>query len=425
MLLSSFSDLFLFAPILLLGWKARPQRRQPKVDLGPGENPTDGQLSALQREFLDDREPIHLTVPDLVRYLDPIDQMTIIRCADAAFEWADPKTGTREARMRQCRSFWCPWCIRKAHQRRTRYQYAKLQSIQPPGEDQLRIFNIVAELPVELHDLVRHDETCMKAWITGIRRTFADVFRYKGRDGASAERSAWANLGAIFNFHAIGDEGTPFPKYFPHWDILLSAYCLREGTLERLNPKWPEGFDRTREKYRENIRAAFLPIAQKGMHKSMELEAFLRTEFSVIWHVGRPRKGSGEGYVHVRNAAHRVRYSCRPLFGLDRCRLEKDESGKEFLIYTPMPNARKRVEHCVPPGPAFGALRHMKDQLDGKHARRIMGTLKGAAYKRVLKVSGRPKVVEQQKTGRKLVRAWIPQGDGTWNDVDPREAARY
>jgi hypothetical protein len=412
-------------PIILLGWRARRPRRAPVIPLGPDQVPTDAELNALLREFVDDRDPVHPSARDLVKYLAPEDGLTIVRCADAHMVWKDPKTSKREIRVRQCRSFWCAWCIRKAHARRSRYQYTKLQSIQPQGMDAVRLLNLVAELPLPLHELVRHDEVCMTAWIKAIRKTLAQVYGYKGKKGADASRVCWGSLGAFFNFHALGDEGTPYPKYFPHFDILLSAYKRDGDTIVRLPQKWPEPFARTRAKYRENIRDAFLPIATTGLHQDAVLAAFLRTKFDVYWHVGIPPPKAGEGHTHIRNAGHRVRYSCRPLFALDRCRLDKDENGAPLLRYEPLAKSRKRIIHRVPPGPAFGALRSLKLQLQGRHTHFAMGILVGKAYKRALAISGRPEVVEQPKTGRMLESAYVKDAQGHWQNVDPRELRRY
>jgi hypothetical protein len=104
---------------------------------------------------------------------------------------------------------------------------------------------------------------------------------------------------------------------------------------------------------------------------------FLKARFKVYWHVGTPPAGAGEGYVHIRNAAHRIRYSCRPLFGLDNCKLETDADGKEWLVYEPDPKSKRAIRHVVHPGAAFAALRTMKHQLAGKHSRFVIGALAG------------------------------------------------
>lgn len=419
-----YPPLLTLLPILMLSVRPRRLRRIPTLPLGVDQEPSDAQLNALMREFLDDREPIHPTARRLVRYLAPEDAVTIKRCADAHMRWADPRAKRHELKPRLCRSFWCPWCIRRAHARRTRYQYLKLQSLQPQGDDRVRLFNLVAELPQPLHALTRNDPDTLKPWIGAIRQTLAHAYGYQSRKGANAARVAFGHLGAIFNFHAIGDEGTPYPKYFPHYDILLSAYRLHEGQMKRLPSSWPERFHTTRAHYRTALRKAFLPLAQHGPHKDATLAAFLKTDFDVYWHVGRPPKGAGQGHVHIRNAAHRIRYSCRPLFGLDCCRLEQDDNGNDILVYEPKAQGRKRIIHRVSPGPAFGALRSLKSQLAGKHARVHQGILNGKPYKRVCTLSGRNEVYEQPKQGRRLVGAYVRDNMGRWHNIDPRDLRR-
>lgn len=411
-------DVLLFFPFLVLSVRAR---RQPSLTIGREDSPTDGALNALMREFFEARDPVDPSVRGLVKYLDPGDQVTILRCANANMRWTDKKTGQDDLRVRQCRSFWCAWCIRLAHWRRTRYQYLKLQSIQPKDDDQVRLLHLVVELPQPLHALVREDDDALTAWRNAVKATIADAYGYKGRKARTASESCWSEMGAIFNFHAIGDEGMPWPKFFPHFDILLSAYHCTNGTIEPLRTDWPEPFRVTRSRYREHLRNAFLPIAKE--QQNAELEAFVSTSFPVIWHVSRAPQGAGEGRVHIRNAAHRIRYSCRPLFGLDRCRLRVGEDG-ETLLYEPMGKRKVPLIHEVKPGPAFGALRSLKDKLGGKHSRFIVGTLAGKAYTRVTSIAGRPEVKERVKSDKVLVGAYLRQEDGSFKFVDPRDVGR-
>lgn len=410
-------------PILVLGTHTRRPRGSHKLTLSADDEPHAAELSALMREFLEDRNPIDPSAAGLVRYLAPEDAITVTRCADVHLRFSDPRAKTHDVRPRQCRSFWCPWCIRLAHKRRTRYQYLKLQSIQPSDDDAVRLLNLVAELPQPLHGLVRHDEQAVRAWRDAIEWTIAEAYSYEGRTGVTANRACWRELGAIFNFHAIGDEGTPWPKYFPHFDILLSAYRVQDAQIVKLRTEWPEKYRRTRERYRANLRRFMLPLITSGPRRDAELEHFLGTRFDVIWHVGKPPQGAGEGHVHIRNAAHRIRYSCRPLFGLDGCKLETDEEGKKWLVYTPSIKSKHPIRHVSHPGPAFAALRDMKHHLGGKHSRFVIGALAGKAYARALKLNGRPKIAEQEKTGRKLVAAYA-QFNGAWQRLEPRDLWR-
>lgn len=423
--LLSLLALLTLAPLLALGVRFKRAKKAPSIPLARQDEPTPARINALMREFKSDRESVHHTVRGLTRYLAPEDALTIARCADVPLRWSTPGEAQEVLRVRQCKSLWCPWCVRKQHWRRTKFQHAKVQSIQPAGDDQVRLLNIVAELPVALHALVRHDATCMDAWVDAIKLTIAQAYGYKGRKGASATRACWSELGAVLNFHAIGDEGEPFPKWFPHWDILLSAYRLKNGKIERLRTTWPEPFEHTRNRYRANLRAAFLPIVSEGAHADLDLVELLQADFDVIWHVSRPPKGAGPGHVHVRSAMHRIRYSCRPLFGLDRCRLEKDDRGDDVLVYDPNPNARKRSVHRAAPGPAFGALRDLRDHLHGKRARRVVGILVGKAYTKAVEIAGRKPVAEREKARHKLTAAYLPDGHGGWTRVDPSQLRRY
>lgn len=418
-------SLLSLCPLLILGVRIRKAKKAPSIPLAPMDEPSAARINALMREFKSDRESVHYSVRALTRYLAPEDSLTIARCADVPLRWSTPGEDREVLRVRQCKSLWCPWCVRKQHWRRTKFQHAKLQSIQPASDDQVRLLNIVAELPVALHPLVRHDTSCMDAWVDAVKLTIAQAYGYKGRKGAGASRVCWSELGAIFNFHAIGDEGEPFPKWFPHWDILLSAYRVHDGKIARLRTTWPEPFEHTRNRYRANIRTVFLPIVSEGKHADLDLVELLRTDFDVIWHVSRPPKGAGPGHVHVRSAMHRIRYSCRPLFGLDRCRLEKNERGEDVLVYEPNPNGRKKILRRSAPAPAFAALRDMRDHLHGKRARRFVGVLVGRAYARAVQLAGRKPVVEREKSRHKLAAAYLPDGRGGWTRVDPSELRRY
>jgi hypothetical protein len=100
----------------------------------------------------------------------------------------------------------------------------------------------------------------VKAWRHAIEATVAQTYGYEGRTGVTASRACWRERGAIFNFHAIGDEGTPWPKYFPHFDILLSGYRVQEAEIVKLRTDWPDKFWKTRERYRANLRRFFLPL---------------------------------------------------------------------------------------------------------------------------------------------------------------------
>jgi len=101
--------------------------------------------------------------------------------------------------------------------------------------------------------------------------------------------------------------------------MLLAAYRKRGDKLIEMPQKWPDLYEHTSHTYRRELRDAFQPIAQAIGDRA--LSEFLRTEFAVDWHVS---PADGSDVVHGEKALHRVRYSCRPLFSLGQCSIDKD-----------------------------------------------------------------------------------------------------
>ena len=332
------------------------------------------------------------------------DQFPLRACAKRTLRLHNPKTGLDFLMLLQCRNFWCPWCPVTLHKRRAHFQAARLASLDPRETPKLRVINLVFEVPQPLQPYVRHDPRFMPAWVTAIRRTIAGAYGYQGRKGADYERACWSELGAIWNHHAIGTEGSPWPRYHPHWDILLSPWILRDGKLKRIRNSWPERYDATRERYRRELRAAFLPFA-KTPKWDYELVQFLNTDFAVDWHVS---PAPGKGIIHTTSAWHRVRYSCRPLFVSQYGEVHKDEAGP-LLVYRP-PEERRgkpRITHRVPLGPAIGQLESIRKWMEGKHSRHYSGILSRATYARAVHtIPGRAPVYERPKRGLKLKAAY-------------------
>lgn len=335
----------------------------------------------------------------------PGDQFALNACAKRTLRLHNPKTGLDFLMLLQCRNFWCPWCPVTMHKRRAHFQAARITSLNPREEPKLRVINLVFEVPQMLQPYVRHDPRYMPAWVTAIRRTIAGAFDYKGRKGADFERVCWSEIGAIWNHHAIGSEGRPWPKYHPHWDILLSPWLLRDGKLKRIRNSWPERYDATRERYRRELRAAFLPLA-KTPKWDYELGHFLNQDFATDWHVSTP---PGKGIIHTTSAWHRVRYSCRPLFVSQYGEVHQDDDGRAMLVYRP-PEERRgqpRIVHRVPLGPAIGQLESIRQWMEGKHSRHYSGILSRTTYACAVRtIPGRKPVYERPNRGLKLKAAY-------------------
>lgn len=386
--------------------------------LGPEEQPTNAYLRDLHRRTMSRRKRVHPTVQQAGEYLPPWEWNKVRFCCKAFMRWHDAKTQVDTLGGRRCSSSWCAWCPHLMHVERTRFQGERLKSLDPSlSRDSTPVLqNHVFELPVIFHDLALRDPRILTAFQQAIRRTIADVYGYKGRKSRPVDRIAFSELGAIVHLHPWGDRGKPWPKWAPHYDVLLANWRLHEGKVETLGETWPESYAKTRAKYREHLRAALKPVAERPERKQ-DLLDFLETDFKVIWHISKTRDGASE--IHRQTAMHRIWYSSRPHFELAKCRFEKTATGTTILTYRPDEDGDGA--HHVPPGPAFQRLQALEIYWKGREARRFWGTLHGEAYIEAATAAGNEPVREQRKTGKVLIKAYVKDENGDFRVTDPRD----
>lgn len=407
------------APLVLLAVLIRPPRTELDPDspdvVHADEKLTTADIAEFAERKLKKRRDADPTTNALLAYAPPNDAYRVRDCGRAVLRFTSESTGLDLLVVRRCDNYYCPWCPRESHIRRTLYQAAKFQSLSAKNE--LSVINIVWSLPPTLQSFVRHHDAAFTSWRTAIRKTIASAYRYKGAHGVHVEEACWRELGAIINYHAIGDKAKPWPKAQPHADMLLAAHRRRGDALEPMPEKWPELYDHTSRAYRKHLRAELSALATRlGEH---DVARFLRTEFDVDWHVS----PNGEGGIVQRDRAmHRIRYSCRPLFDLARCRLERDEDDPPVLaIRSHVDDGKVQYTHRVPPGPAFGQLESLRAMMHGRKARTHMGILGKRAYGDAVAPAGHDPVVERPKRGLRVKQAWRQQKDDTFRPVDPRE----
>ena len=385
--------------------------------IGPEEEPPNAYFRDLYRRTLARRKRVHPSVTQASKHLPPWEWNRVRMCHKAIMRWHDSKARVDTLGGRRCSSAWCPWCPHIMHVERTRFQANRIKSLDPALAPDSRpvLQNHVFELPVPFHDLALRDPRVLPAFRQAIRRTLGEAYGYAGRKTRPLDRVAFSHLGAIAHLHAWGDKAKPWPKWAPHYDVLLANWRLtEEGKVESLGESWPTTYAKTRRMYREHLRSALLPVVKKPERKQ-DLVEFLEMDFRVIWHVSRTRDEKKE--VHRATSMHRIWYSCRPLFELAKCRIQVSEKGSTVLVYRP--NEEGDVEHHVPPGPAFRRLRALQDYWKGREARRFWGILHGEAYDAAVAAAGNPPAREQPKTGKVLVKAYIKNDAGDFLPTDP------
>lgn len=315
----------------------------------------------------------------------------------------NPKTGMDFLAPRYCHSYYCPHCPDETHWRRTTYHARKLASLDPNEKKPVpRVVNLVFTLPPELHAWAREDPRVMPAWRKAIMRTIGGAYGYQGRQGCPLERAAFQELGAILNLHAIGGEATPWPKWAPHYDIIMPAWKRVGDNIEPLRTTWPERFSQTRIRYRDELRAHLLPIARTPAPR-IETITFLLSDFETVWHVSRPPRTpsnpSGKGIVHVESAMHRIRYSCRPLFALQHASLATAKPPHTLVYRIDGGRKHKRILHRVPLGPAISQLESIREWMHGRKARAQVGILSKRTYDAAARIAGHEPVRERVDRG--------------------------
>lgn len=386
--------------------------------LGPEEQPTNAYLRDLYRRTLARRKRVHATVSQAGDYLPPWEWNKVCACCKAFMRWHDAKQQIDTLGGRRCSSAWCAWCPRLMHLERTRFQADRIRSLDPHLAPDSRpvLQNHVFELPVIFHDVALSDPRILLAFRKAIRRTIAEAYGYEGKRGKPIERFAFAELGAIAHLHPWGDKGKPWPKWAPHYDILLANWRQHDGAIETLGESWPETYAKTRNRYREHLRDQLEPIALRPQRKQ-DLVDFLQSDFKVIWHISKTRDGARE--IHRETAMHRIWYSTRPHFELAKARFEKTPTGATVMLYRPDEDGD--VVHQVPPAPAFRRLMELDKYWKGREARRFWGILHGEAYHEAVQVAGNPPAREQPKTGKVLTKAYVKDENDDFHETDPSE----
>ncbi|HET6404370.1 MAG TPA: hypothetical protein VFH78_06965 [Candidatus Thermoplasmatota archaeon] len=376
-------------------------RRWSDDTLNPDVEPWESFLRDVRERTFDRTPKFSPTVKELIQYLPPVDLAAIKRCAKDLLRFHDAKRNCDIVVPSLCGNYYCPRCPHFEHAKRVLYHARKVASLDPTSDQPVpRIVNTVWTLPPELHDWARRDPRFMPAWRRAILRTIAEVYGYKGKAGYPVDRVAFKELGAIMNLHAIGDEAKPWPKWNPHYDVIMPAWKRVGGKIEPLRTTWPDRpYAKTNARYRDSLRHCLLPLALRP-NRMVDLETFLRSDFQTVWHVSRPPRTDsnpdGTGVVHQESAMHRIRYSCRPLFVITYAS-HQETDGKKWLRYRVERGRREgTLIHRVPLGPALGQLESLREWMSGRASRSWAGILSRSSYDEAAKLAGhepiRPKV---------------------------------
>lgn len=393
--------------------------------IAPDATPSNGRLKDITRRSIRSRRLlIDVTVRQLLAFMLPEQAAQVHRCRKFVLRFNDPSGRTDILHAGRCKSSWCPWCTTWDHVARTNYQAAKLASLNPRSPPKPWLIHLVFHIPRPLHELAKRNSIVLSCVRHAIRKTLAETYGYRLKSVENAERRAWRELGAIFNFHAFGDAATPWPKWAPHYDILLCAHRRRGDKLEPLPNSWPETYDMTRERYRRHLRHELLLHARGKPGWSWEIESFLHTDFAVDFHVSPNHEKTEGGVIQKSRARGHIRYSCRPLFNLAFAKFRKGPNGQPLLVYRPKDGKHGAIVHVGPPGPVFAALRELRPWLEGEEARSFHGILHNQAYDKVVALFDRQPVYEREKTGLRLRTIYEEGGDGRFIGVEPRERLR-
>lgn len=338
----------------------------------------------------------------ILKRLPSFDASAVRRCGQDLVRFHNPKTGLDVIYAKRCHNYYCPHCPQAAHYFRTLYHARKIASLDPTDErPEPKVVNLVFTLPPTLHEWTRTDPRVLPAWRRAILRTIAGAFGYKGKQGYPMERVAFKELGAILNLHAIGDEAQPWPKWAPHYDIIMPAWKRAGDKIEPLRTTWPERFAATNKRYRLQLQEQLLPIATKPNYR-LGIVDFLKTDFDTVWHVSRPPRThsnpDGKGMIHEESAMHRIRYSCRPLFSMIHA-LYRNDNNKEEILYEVTGKNLRPLVHRVPLGPALGQLESIRSWMTGRMARSQAGILSKTSYDAAAHLAGHEPVREKVKRG--------------------------
>lgn len=376
---------------------------RPKHELAPTLEPTSGHLRSVQEEATKRRAAWNRAWRHFLQAIPPADAAAVRNCGLSLVRFHNPKTGMDFLVPKYCHNYYCPTCPKQAHFLRALYHARKLASLDPSEDEPVpRVVNLVFTLPPDLHAWARDDPRVMPAWRKAIMRTIGEAYGYKGRQGCPLERAAFQELGAIFNLHAIGDEATPWPKWAPHYDIIMPAWRKDAEKLVPLRATWPEKFSQTRTRYRDNLRHTLLPLARVPTPRPF-LVSFLQSDFDTVWHVSRPPRTpsnpQGRGVIHVESAMHRIRYSCRPLFVLQNANITTSKPPHVLTYRIDQGGKKGPIIHRGPLGPVVSQLESIREWMHGRKARVQVGTLSKRTYDKTARLAGREPVRERVKRG--------------------------
>lgn len=378
------------------------EEARDRIELSPSVEPGNGFLGHSRDVLNKRRVPWKRMWSKILRHVPPHDAAAVQSCGEDLARFHNPKTGLDVFFAKLCHNYYCPTCPHYAHYTRTYYHARKIASLDPTHEKPVpKVVNLVFTLPPALHAWARIDPRFMPAWRKAIMRTIGEAYGYEGTRGCPVDRTAFKELGAIMNLHAIGDEAKPWPKWAPHMDIIMPAWKRTDGKIEPLRTTWPERFKATNRRYREKLQELLMPIAKKPDYR-LDVVEFLKTDFDTVWHLSRPPKTptnpERKSIIHVESAMHRIRYSCRPLFTLAQAR-HYEEEGKEWLWYEIPQGTRRRVTHHVPLLPALGQLESIRQWMTGRMARTQVGILSKRSYDATVKLAGHEPVRERASRG--------------------------
>ncbi|MFA5860111.1 MAG: hypothetical protein WDA16_00305 [Candidatus Thermoplasmatota archaeon] len=384
-------------------------------EIPPSVDPAPSLLDEVSEAARERGKDFHASVARILDHVPSVDASTVRRCARDIIRFHDPKTGRDIMLPIRCGGYYCIRCPDTAHHARTLYHARKIASLDSSEAEPLpKVLNLVFTLPPELHAWAREDPRVLPGMRRAILRTLGQAYGYEGRAGLPVDRAAFRELGAIMNLHAIGDEAAPWPKWAPHYDIIIPAWKRADDYMEPLRATWPERYSKTNTRYQDNLRYCLKPLALRPVRRPI-IASFLEKVFMTDWHASRPPRTptnpTGRGVIHQESALHRIRYSCRPLFNMANAHLlEGDETT---LVYT-VQGRRTQVDHQVPLGPALGQLESIRAWMTGRMTRSWAGILSRTSYDAAARLAGHTPVREREKKGfvHKATYEW--NHDGTY-----------
>lgn len=395
-------------------------RTRPADVISEDDEPLDEYLDTIVERTIERRAEVDRSINQVLHYLEPGDERQVRMCRLGLGRFPGEAPGLDELRSLRCKNPWCPWCNITDHYVLANYIARRFTSVQP-DEDEPRIIHLVFEPPAFLHPHIRKDDRYFAAMMSAAKQTIAEAWGYRATHGSTIQRACWSEMGAIANFHAIGDKGRPWPKWFPHIDMLLASVLRKEDRVEPITKTtWPEPYWRTRQRWEDNLRRYCLPLAKKPTLNERLVEE-LEAAFRAIFHCAETKERT---IIHQEDAFRRILYSCRPLVQLHRARIEK-EGGRDVLVYSPPPHHGKPILHRLPPGPAMAAAKNLHPWIFGKKRRRNFGFFHRDHYAKTAQLAGKTPIASRTEKGRKMKAVYIPARGGGYERIEPRDIRRH